>query len=249
MKNRYLIKFLAKVVENSDKTKMTSSNMGICFGVSLLSNNGPLNNKNNNHHKSETKVIDMATATNVFDFLLTNHHEIFAEDIDFSSNSTSHKKANSGSGNYSTLSKATGSYFSKDLNNDSSSQATLNMGSNSSFNNKYPESPIINKSTPIAKENNTEATINDQMNNTLFQRPTNTSSPMVGNNNNNNYNITHVNRTINKSSKNYFDSHNVDNNELFASNNSINSVGSVNNVNSFNNMNKSLSSPSQNSAE
>jgi len=104
---RYLIKFLAKIVENSDKTKMTASNMGICFGVSLLSSNGPLaNNKNNKTENS----IDMATATNVFDFLLTNHKVLFDEDVDFSAaiGNSSSKKIN-----YNTLPKASGSSFGK----------------------------------------------------------------------------------------------------------------------------------------
>ena len=104
---RYLIVFLAQVVENSEKTKMTSQNMSICFGVSLLSNNSALNgvsagyngnnssivlsppsstvsNSINNAGSSinETamptgKTIDMNMATNVFDFILNNYKELF----------------------------------------------------------------------------------------------------------------------------------------------------------------------------
>lgn len=230
---RYLIKFLAKVVENSEKTKMTTSNMGICFGVSLLSNNGPLNN-----NKSELKVIDMATATNVFDFLLTNHSDLFQEDIDFSG--VIKKGANP---NYSTLSKATGSAISKDLNEQAH---TSNF--TSSFN-KITESPVVNKLGFVTQDNQ-EDSFNElhgnHMNSSPYPRGINSnafnsSSPMVGNS------ITNTNRTI---KKNYFENRNTDNNsEMFASNNSINSVGSINNANGFNNANKSLSSPSQNSAD
>lgn len=87
---RYLIKFLAKIVENSEKTKMTTTNMGICFGVSLLSSSKSLNSSNSISNLSSqtsgsesSKSIDMTTATNVFDFLLTNHHELFPGEINF----------------------------------------------------------------------------------------------------------------------------------------------------------------------
>ncbi len=117
-----MIKFLAKIVENSDKTKMTTTNMGICFGVSLLSSSNSLNSSasinnlaaqsnglnqstgggggalNSNSPSStlekmqqnqqngsgnHNKTIDMNTATNVFDFLLTNHAELFPGEINF----------------------------------------------------------------------------------------------------------------------------------------------------------------------
>ncbi|RNA39658.1 rho GTPase-activating 44-like isoform X3 [Brachionus plicatilis] len=87
---RYLIKFLAKIVENSEKTKMTTTNMGICFGVSLLSSSKSLNSSNSISNLSSqtsgqesSKSIDMTTATNVFDFLLTNHFELFPGEINF----------------------------------------------------------------------------------------------------------------------------------------------------------------------
>jgi hypothetical protein len=243
---RYLIKFLSKIVENSDKTKMTTSNMGICFGVSLLSSGGPLNNKSNSLSgpgKNEPRVIDMATATNVFDFLLTNHKELFSEDIDFSS-----KK------NYSTLSRATASLISKDLQHEHS-----NLSANSSFsnNNKFPESsPVINKLVPIAQDNH-ENSINDF--NYGNNNNNNNSSPyMKGGSNNLNFNsplimnanspnVMNTNRHI-KQNKSYFEPRGTDsNNEMFASNSSINSTGSLGNLNGQNN--KALSSPSQNSAE
>ncbi|CAF0707004.1 unnamed protein product [Brachionus calyciflorus] len=89
---RYLIKFLAKIVENSDKTKMTTTNMGICFGVSLLSSSksmsssssiNNLSSASQSGYETSGRSIDMATATNVFDFLLTNHYELFPGEINF----------------------------------------------------------------------------------------------------------------------------------------------------------------------
>jgi hypothetical protein len=94
---------LSKIVENSEKTKMTTTNMGICFGVSLISSNSGNNNQLNSVSTAQisslssssgvnqqeaatmmpTKMIDMATATNVFDFLLTNHNELLPGDINF----------------------------------------------------------------------------------------------------------------------------------------------------------------------
>ncbi len=97
----YLIKFLAKIVENSDKTKMTTANMGICFGVSLLSSSSPMGSSKNKTENS----IDMATATNVFDFLLNNHKELFTEEIDFN---ISNRNFRSKKINYNTLPKVSG---------------------------------------------------------------------------------------------------------------------------------------------
>ena len=94
--------------------------MGICFGVSLLSNNSAISNGNTNSNSvnsmalsppsstisnsianlnagahdnisisslqsSTVKSIDMATATNVFDFLLNNHVDLFPTSGDYSS--------------------------------------------------------------------------------------------------------------------------------------------------------------------
>jgi hypothetical protein len=94
---KYLIKFLNKIVENSEKTKMNNTNLGICFGVSLLSNSARLNmnvtptNGSTSHISSldniSTKSIDMATATNVFDFILNNHKELFPGEVNFVTNS------------------------------------------------------------------------------------------------------------------------------------------------------------------
>ena len=99
---KYLIKFLCKVVENSEKTKMTTSNLGICFSVSLLNNTGmntsmtsSINGLNSNY--SDSKTIDMSTAAQIFDFILTNHKELFPGDI-------SSLNISSGS-NYTTLPK------------------------------------------------------------------------------------------------------------------------------------------------
>lgn len=108
---------------------MTTTNMGICFGVSLISSNNQsnghhqlssassthmavsqlsspsslmLNNHYPHHHHHgnnnenvimSTKLIDMATATNVFDFLLTNHGELFPGDVNFGSNSLAQRNA------------------------------------------------------------------------------------------------------------------------------------------------------------
>ena len=95
---KYLIKFLNKIVENSEKTKMNNTNLGICFGVSLLSNSATLNmnvtssNASNSQNGSpfdsiSNKSIDMATATNVFDFILNNHKELLPGEINFVTNS------------------------------------------------------------------------------------------------------------------------------------------------------------------
>lgn len=102
-------------MDNSEKTKMTTTNMGICFGVSLISsssaannhhlswppstssqllnntagnqsptNSGPLSSTStHNEGTNAMMMIDMATATNVFDFLLTNHAELLPGDINF----------------------------------------------------------------------------------------------------------------------------------------------------------------------
>lgn len=95
---KYLIKFLNKIVENSEKTKMNNTNLGICFGVSLLSNSATLNmnvapsNISSSQNGSamdsiSNKSIDMATATNVFDFILNNHKELLPGEINFVTNS------------------------------------------------------------------------------------------------------------------------------------------------------------------
>lgn len=109
---------------------MTTTNMGICFGVSLISstqssssamngmtspssaqltagNSSPpssisstasstpqheSSSSSSSQHVSAAvsrKMIDMATATNVFDFLLTNHGELLPGDISFSGSGSS----------------------------------------------------------------------------------------------------------------------------------------------------------------
>lgn len=103
--------------------------MGICFGVSLISSNMTSGGQTNGHLSSPSsvqmssggnnvasnlsspsgtpqhsasftgKVIDMATATNVFDFLLTNHIELFPGDISFlGANNASGTGSSSGGG-------------------------------------------------------------------------------------------------------------------------------------------------------
>lgn len=113
---------------------MTTTNMGICFGVSLISSNMTSGGQTNGHLSSPSsvqmssgvpssnlsspsgtpqhsasftgKVIDMATATNVFDFLLTNHIELFPGDISFlgaNNASTAGSSGGGGGGGSSTL--------------------------------------------------------------------------------------------------------------------------------------------------
>lgn len=250
---RYLIKFLSKIVENSEKTKMTTSNMGICFGVSLLSSSGPLNNKSNSlngHNRNEPRGIDMATATNVFDFLLTNHKELFSEDIDFGGKKTQ-----------TILSRVTGSSVSRDLQTHEQSNVSANSSfSNNNSSNKFSESsPVIHKQVPMAQDNQENST-SDFYNNSNNNNSSpyyvkggsngnfSSMSPLVMNTGNS-PNVTNANRSI-KQTKNYFEARNLDNNnEMFASNSSINSTSSLNNLNGHNSINKGLSSPSQNSAE
>ena len=93
--------------------------MSICFGVSLLSNNAALNGSNNaivlsppsstvsnsitNAGSSinegsmpSGKSIDMATATNVFDFILNNYKELFSAASAAVSSNTSSVYSNGG---------------------------------------------------------------------------------------------------------------------------------------------------------
>jgi hypothetical protein len=106
------MKFLAKIVENSDKTKMTSTNMSICFGVSFITTNNSSNCLNTNNtlgnisissispsssdNIANNKYIDMSTATNVFEFLLTNHNELFPNEINFIVSNNNTPKSNDG---------------------------------------------------------------------------------------------------------------------------------------------------------
>jgi hypothetical protein len=132
---RYLIKFLARIVDNSEKTKMTASNMGICFGVSLLSNsnaisnntNNTTNNNNNSNGESnsnDNQNIDMATSTNIFDFILTNHHILFPENnnnVNSSTPSTSNSYSLTKSNFMSMKVKANTNNINNKLNNPSNS--------------------------------------------------------------------------------------------------------------------------------
>lgn len=232
--------------------------MGICFGISLLSSNGPLNNKSNSlngHNRNESRGIDMATATNVFDFLLTNHKELFSEDIDFGGKKTQ-----------TTLSRVAGSSVSKDLQTHEQSNVSANSSfsnnNNNNSSNKFSESsPVINKQVPIAQDNQENSTsdfYNNSSNTNNYSSPFNVKGGSNGNfsslsplvmNTGNSPNVTNSKRNI-KQAKNYFEPRNLDNNnEMFASNSSINSTSSLNNLNGQNSINKGLSSPSQNSAE
>lgn len=191
---RYLIKFLAKIVENSEKTKMTPTNMGICFGVSLLSSNNSLNSSSSVSNlasqasgQESSKSIDMNTATNVFDFLLTNHHELFPGEINFLTGAsltnrqsfvqTAAKTSNIQSGEHSNYEFRA-----------NHSNASYNSEQNSSHSNRY--SVMINDSFTSA---------NEAYSNSPFTKPANNSisSPSPSSSSSN---ITNINRHIKNSS-------------------------------------------------
>ena len=199
--------------------------MGICFGVSLLSSNGPLNNMSNSvlNNLQSDRVIDMATATNVFDFLLTNQSELFPEEINFSQPA----KMNPG---YSTLSRSTGSTYNSNNNNNNNNNSNNSVMKviNESFSNlSMPESPMANKLNLTSQNDSLNDLQINPNNSSPFQRVNintfNSSSPLT-----NSSNLTNLNRHCKKSS---YESRLVEN-ELFASNNSLNSVGSASNFTS-----------------
>ena len=208
--------------------------MGICFGVSLLSSNGPLNNMSNSvlSNMQSDRSIDMATATNVFDFLLTNQSELFPEEINFSQPA----KTNPG---YSTLSRSTGSTYNSNSNNNNSVMKVINE----SFSNlSLPESPMANKLNLTSQNDSLNDLQINPNNSSPFQRVNintfNSSSPLT-----NSSNLTNLNRHCKKSS---YESRLVEN-ELFASNNSLNSVGSASNFTS--NKSAANQSPLQTTSE
>ena len=184
-------------------TKIKTSYMVICFGVILLSSSGPLNNNSNT--KQTDKVIDMATATNVFDFLLSNQAELFTEELDFLNNVQKNVLASS------SLSQSNKSLNSKDH-------------YYSEVSSKTPETLLTctNKLSMIQDDpEDSISELHNQNNSSSFHKGNlsslSSSSPMLLNANNN---ITNSNRHIKKKSNE---------SEFFASNNSIKSVGSVNN--------------------
>jgi hypothetical protein len=120
---------------------MTSTNMGICFGVSLISNtnnnnsissqqgNASLSPENHSNSQIIQKSIDMSTATNVFDFLLTNHSELFPGDVNFNmSNSNSLKST----GNVYNFSNNSAHLMTNTMNNNNNNNNNTNMKSVSS---------------------------------------------------------------------------------------------------------------------
>ena len=199
---KYLIKFLNKIVDNSDKTKMTNTNLGICFGVSLLSNSSAINMNIvspytiTNHNSSSienapVKSIDMATATNVFDFILNNHKELFPGEISFSTNSIRSKPSFHQSTNsiyHGTMQKSSTNSSALSSNNNETNQisneiaspntpsnaivnSVLSQGNNVMHLNRHVKKNSMdsnkfmdNESTPISS-NSSFALINNSMNN------------------------------------------------------------------------------------
>lgn len=193
---RYLIKFLARIVENSDKTKMTTTNMGICFGVSLLSSSKSLNSSSSINNLSSqatgnesSKSIDMTTATNVFDFLLTNHHELFPGELNFltGANLTSRKS-------YVQSSTKTSNTHSGEISNyelrsnHNQNNTSYSSEQNLSHSNRY--SVMINDSFNSAHEANTNSPFTKPMHNSIASPSPSSSSS----------NITNINRHIKNNS-------------------------------------------------
>jgi DNA-binding ferritin-like protein len=160
---KYLIKFLNKIVENCEKTKMNNTNMGICFGVSLLSNSSTLNmnitSTSNSSASSYSlsqsdintitaaaptvvKSIDMATATNVFDFLLNNHKDLFPGEINFSSNSIRSKPSFHQSNN------SIHSANNKSFNNNNTNHNNTETITSNELTQQSPNTPLNNSATP-----------------------------------------------------------------------------------------------------
>lgn len=167
---RYLIKFLSIIVENSEKTKMTSTNMGICFGVSLLSNNngssqninntsqlgsGSMSSIDHNHENSSSppKYIDMSIATTVFDFLLTNHSELFPGDINFNLTNTSSLKSSgsiyhSSSNSSHSLNTKTVTSLNQQIQSLKNAESSSNLNINHNMINNSSSTPLFESNTP-----------------------------------------------------------------------------------------------------
>lgn len=222
---RYLIKFLARIVENSDQTKMTNSNMGICFGVSLLSSNNLMNSSNSSSSSSlntsasdattyptSGKSIDMATATNVFDFLLTNHLSLFPGDVHFTTTNLTSKPS------FISRSNVMNGYANRtdQLSQQQQQQQPpvmqrriiTNSGSNTSSTEVSTASDTTEQSSP---------TVRSYLVHTSPSSSTGSSSSAS-----NTLNISNMNRHIKKSS---YDSRAIED-DKYSSNNSLNSIGS-----------------------
>lgn len=209
---KYLIKFLAKIVENSERTKMTTQNMGICFGVSLtgvnsntIKSSGSINSlssasvsqfsslssaqENSNY---SGRPIDMTTAANIFDFLLTNHYDLFPGEISFTSGSSLTTKQS-----FYQASNKISSIQSGDQTNPHLKSKDLNSSVNESYQghnsntNRY--SVMVNDSvnslndTPSQNSPFSKISSNNTSFNTSVQSPSNSS-------------ITHVNRHVKNNS-------------------------------------------------
>jgi hypothetical protein len=234
---------------------MTNSNMGICFGVSLLSSNNLMINNNNNNsassnslnlsqsdtnstttttttitnNNSNNKTIDMATATNVFDFLLTNNDRLFPIEMQFLiPNLISKPSINR-------------------LHNNNNNNATLSKGSSLS-NFQQIEPPTIVQRKTLTNTPNYNSQINEVNSSEVprFIIETAANDLINRNNNNNNTNsystpisqsssqnltsITNINRHIKKSSYDSSNNRQIED-DKYSSNNSINSM---NNKSPFN---------------
>lgn len=210
---KYLIKFLAKIVENSDKTKMTSSNMGICFGVSLLSGSNPLNSalSSNPLENITNKNIDMATATNVFDFILNNHQDLLPGDINFVTSNIKSKPTfyNSNPSIYNSLGRSTHvpsqvnefqNQTSKTINNSNNyneQNTQLNASSDTISISSASNSPFVKQSNNL---NNNGSPSLQNSNSTISASSISTSN-----------NIVNMNRHIKKNSMDKMDIKFIDN--------------------------------------
>jgi hypothetical protein len=227
---------------------MTNSNMGICFGVSLLSSNNLMINNNNNNSassnslnlsqsdtnnttttNSNSKTIDMATATNVFDFLLTNNDRLFPIEMQFLiPNLISKPSINR-------------------LYNNNNNNATLSKGSSLS-NFQQIEPPTIVQRKTLTTTPNYNSQINEVNSSEVPRFIIETAANDLTNRNNNNNNnhsystpisqsssqnltsITNINRHIKKSSFDSSNNRQIED-DKYSSNNSINSM---NNKSPFN---------------
>jgi hypothetical protein len=176
---------------------MNSTNMGICFGVSLITNtnnNGSTNTNSANQlgnissssispssistdNTGINKYIDMSTATNVFDFLLTNHKELFPDEINFIiSNTNSLKLVENNTPGFNTFAgyknvsflKATESFSSNNtssfVNNNQSETANFLNNKNESVNEKA-SSVNQNFNYQGCKSNNEQANFQNTLTN------------------------------------------------------------------------------------
>lgn len=221
--------------------------MGICFGVSLLSSNNLMINNNNNNSassnslnlsqsdtnnttttNSNSKTIDMATATNVFDFLLTNNDRLFPIEMQFLIPNLISKPS-----------------INRLYNNNNN--ATLSKGSSLS-NFQQIEPPTIVQRKTLTTTPNYNSQINEVNSSEVPRFIIETAANDLTNRNNNNNNnhsystpisqsssqnltsITNINRHIKKSSFDSSNNRQIED-DKYSSNNSINSM---NNKSPFN---------------